>query len=190
VKGRGQRSHGMKQSSLLIFLLLPCSFAIAATSSEFARKCGVEASVSSARVFADSGDGKWKHYPNPKAVPEGNPDWSETAFMWGKSSSSPVLIAITGMGQDFADYTSYCFDRSGNLIGLDREFRTAWGWGFAEKRSYGKYGNEIIDSHFFSTKTKQQIPRPEGADDVPEALQVKLYKKLSEIPFSKLATRE
>ena len=186
----GQGNDGMKRLSLLIFLLLPCRFAVAATSSEFALNCGVEASVSSARVFADSGDGKWKHYPNPKAVPEGNPDWSETAFMWRKSGSSPVLIAITGMGQDFADCTSYCFDTSGNLIGLDREFRTAWGWGFAENRSYGKDGKEIINSHFFSTKTEQQIPRPEGADEVPEALQVKLYKKLTEIPFSKLATRE
>ena len=186
----GPINRDMKRLSLLVVLLQTCGFALAGTSSDFARTCGVEASVSSARVFADSGDGKWKHYPNPKSVPDGDPDWSETAFMWGRSRSSPVLIAITGVGQDFADYTSYCFDRSGNLIGLDREFRTAWGWGFAENRSDGRDGKEIINSHFFSTKTRQEIPRPDGADDVSEALQVKLYKKLSEIPFSKLATRE
>src|SRR6202023_2031398 len=77
VNALGPINRDMKRLSLLVVLLQTCGFALAGTSSDFARTCGVEASVSSARVFADSGDGKWKHYPNPKSVPDGDPDWSE-----------------------------------------------------------------------------------------------------------------
>jgi len=182
-----------RQSLYRVIFLLP--FVVAgfecrsAEVSEFARRCGVEAFIHSPRVFADSGDGKWKEYQNADKVPLGDPDWSEMAFMYRKSHSS-ILVTITGSGQDFAVYTSYCFDPAGNLTTLEREFRTAWGWGFAEHRSYHKAGHGTVKSHFFDTKRGQEIPRPSEADYVHEALQTKVFRKLTDLPFSGLIEQE
>jgi hypothetical protein len=152
----------------------------------FARACGVTPVIASARVFSDNDKKQWKEYANPKEVP-GNAQWSETAYVWAKPNS-PVVMDVEGLGEDFADSAYYCFDTSGRLSSIEHEFRTAWDWGFTEQRQFDSAGKETTKSHFFSTKDRKEIPRPQGANDVREAMTVKVYKRLSDVPFFSLLT--
>jgi hypothetical protein len=151
---------------------------------EFAQSCGVTAVVASARIFSDNNKNQWKEYLTPKQVPE-NTEWSERAYVLGKVDF-PVAIDVEGLGEDFGDSTYYCFNASGRLSSLEHEFRTAWGWGFAERRELDTNGGETTKSHFFSMTERKEIPRPANADDVREAMTVKIYKKLSDVPFFQL----
>ena len=153
---------------------------------EFAQSCGVTAVKGSARVFSDNDKNRWKEYPAPNKVPE-NTEWSENAYVWGKVGS-PVAIDVEGLGEDFGDSTYYCFNASGKLSSLEHDFRTAWGWGFTERRELDNDGRETAKSHFFSMKDRKEIPRPQAADDVREAMTVKIYKRLSDVPFFLLLT--
>jgi hypothetical protein len=151
---------------------------------EFAQTCGVTPVITSARLFSDNEKNRWKEYLTPKLVPE-NTEWSETAYVWGKVAF-PVVIDVEGLGEDFGDSTYYCFNASGKLSALEHEFRTAWGWGFAERREFDSDGRETSKSHFFSMKDRKEIPRPQAAGEVSEAMTVKVYKNLSDVPFSRL----
>jgi hypothetical protein len=91
--------------------------------------------------------------------------------------------------EDFADSTDYCFDTSGKLSSLEHEFRTVWDWGFTEHRKFDSGGMETTKSHFFSMKNRKEIPRPQGADDVSEAMNLKIYRRLPDVPFFQLLTR-
>ncbi len=173
---------------LLISTLPDCASGSVNHFAEFAQSCGVTPVTASARIFSDNEKNRWKEYPTPKLVPE-NTEWSETAYLWGKVAS-PVVIDVEGLGQDFGDSTYYCFNASGKLSALEHEFRTAWGWGFAERREFDSDGRETTKSHLFSTKDRKEIPRPQAADDVSEAMTVKVYKNLSDVPFSRLWTHE
>lgn len=168
-------------------LLAMCANRANGAVKQFAQSCSVEAATTSARVFSDNENNRWKEYATPKQVPE-NAEWSEIAYVWAKEGS-PVLIDIEGLGEDFGDSTYYCFDTSGKLSSLEHEFRTAWGWGFTEQREFDRDGKESAKSHFFSMKDRKEVPRPEGANDVREAMTLKLYKRLSEVPFLPLLTR-
>lgn len=173
-------------------ILLLSTFPERATASanhfaEFAQSCGVTAVIASARVFSDNDKNQWKEYPTPKQVPE-NTEWSETAYVWGKVDF-PVAIDVEGLGEDFGDSTYYCFNASGKLSSLEHEFRTAWGWGFAERREVDSGGRETTKSHFFSMKDRKEIHRPLATDDVREAMTVRMYKRLSDMPFFLLLTR-
>jgi len=152
----------------------------------FAQTCGVTAVIASARVFSDNDKKQWKEYANPKEVP-GNAQWSETAYVWAKPNS-PVVMDVEGLGEDFGDSAYYCFDTSGRLSSIEHEFRTAWDWGFTEQRPFDRAGKETTKSHFFSTKDRKEIPHPQGANDVREAMTVKVYKRLSDVPFFSLLT--
>ena len=147
----------------------------------FAQRCGVKAVLASARVFSDNDKNRWKEYADPKQVPD-NGEWSETAYVWA-SPGSPVVIDVEGVGQDFSDSTYDCFDSSHKLSSLEHEFRTAWGWEFTEERQFDRDGKEITKSHFFSTKDRTEIPHPQDADTVAEAMTAKVYNRLSDAPF-------
>ncbi|MGA8151574.1 MAG: hypothetical protein WB952_11535 [Terriglobales bacterium] len=141
----------------------------------------MEAVLASARVFSDNDKNHWKEYADPKQVPDSG-EWSNTAYAWAKPNS-PMLIDVEGVGQDFSDSTYYCFDSSRKLSSLEHEFRTAWGWGFTERRQLDRDGKETTKSQFFNMKDRSEIPRPQGADDVGEAMVVKVYNRLSDVPF-------
>jgi hypothetical protein len=173
-------------------ILLLSTYPIHATATvnnfgDFAQRCGVKVPIASARVFSDNSNKQWKEYASPKEVP-GNAEWSEIAYVWAKPDS-PVAIDVEGLGEDFGDSTYYCFDTSGRLKSVEHEFRTAWDWGFTEQRQFDVEGKETAKSHFFSTKDRKEISRPQGANDVREAMTVKVYKKLSDVPFFSVLTR-
>jgi hypothetical protein len=104
------------------------------------------------------------------------------AYVWG-TPNSPVVIDVEGVGQDFSDSAYYCFDASGKLSRLEHEFRTAWDWGFTEEKQFDSNGRETAKSNFFSMKDRKEIPRPQSANDVREAMAVKVYKRLSDVPL-------
>ena len=153
---------------------------------EFAQRCGVKAVTGSARLFSDN-EARWKEYATTKQVPQ-NTEWSENAYVWGKVGS-PVAIDVEGLGEGFGDSAYYCFNARGNLSSLEYEFRTTWGWGYAEHRELDNDGRETATSHFFRMKDRKEIPRPQAADDVHQAMTVKIYKRLSGVPFFLLLTQ-
>jgi hypothetical protein len=158
------------------------------TFSVFAQSCGVTAVIGAARVFSDNEKNRWKQYASPIQVPA-NGEWSETAYAWAKPNA-PAVIDVEGLGEDFGDSTYYCFDKSGRLSAMEYEFRTAWEWGFTEQRQFDSEGKESSKSHFFNMKDRKEISRPQGADDVREAMTVKIYKRLPDLPFFSVLTHE
>jgi hypothetical protein len=156
--------------------------------SVFAQSCGVTAVTREARVFSDNDKNRWKQYASPKQVPA-NQEWSETAYVWVKPNA-PAVIDVEGLGEDFADSTYYCFDNSGRLSAMEYEFRTAWEWGFTEQRQFDSEGKESSRSHFFNMKDRKEISRPQGANDVQEAMTVKVYKRLPNLPFFSVLTHD
>ena len=101
--------------------------------------------------------------------------WSKLGFI--------AFIDVEGLGEDFTDSSYYCFDSAGNLSSLDHEFRTAWGWGFAESSKVDSDGRETTKSHFFSMKDHKENPRPQGANDVREAMTAKVYRRFPDVAF-------
>ena len=185
----GDLRRSPRKMTLILLVMLgifPGVASAAASFDEFARNCGVSATVRTRRLFSDNDNDKnrWKEYSTPKQIPENN-EWWEAAYAWG-TSGSPAVIDVEGVGEDFADSSYYCFDASGKLSSLEHEFRTAWGWGYAERRDYDKGGKETSKSHFFDIKSRNQIPRPDGADDVKEAMTTRAYLRLPELPFFSL----
>jgi hypothetical protein len=84
-------------------------------------------------------------------------------------------------GKDFTDYYYYCFNRQGALIRVERQFRTAWRWGFTETISYDDKGNEEErTSNYFDTKNEQAIEPPEKSDLVTPS---KIFRTVSSLPF-------
>jgi hypothetical protein len=92
---------------------------------QFAAKCGVTIADFRERVFADGSNDKWKEYGSAKEFPAPESEWFEVARIWTKAGL-PTVVEIEGIGQDFSDYTLYCFDGGGVFSGLDHEFRTEW----------------------------------------------------------------
>ena len=148
---------------------------------EFAESCGIKAVRTSARVFSDNDRNRWEEYSTAKKVPE-NAEWSETAYVWSKLGFI-AFIDVEGIGEDFTDSSYYCFDSAGNLSSLDHEFRTAWGWGFAESSKVDSDGRETTKSHFFSMKDRKEIPRPQGANDVQRGNDSKSIQKTARCAF-------
>jgi len=108
--------------------------------------------------------------------------------MW-RGDKETFLIRTDEPGEDFEAYTEYCFSKGGQLIHLAYELRTAWGWAF---RMGGPVKDGAIhndSSGFVSTKTDRPIPKPQSADDVPEALKPSLFLQANRLPFYELLSR-
>ena len=147
----------------------------------FARACGVpDAMQRKPRVFASPDETSWHEYPSLKEIPEWASEWTEKASVW-RGGGSPTLVVITGVGQDFADYSYYCFSRQGILFRVKREFRTAWRWGFAESIFYDGRGNEEERTRrYFDTRDEQTIEPPKESDLVTP---VKIFRTVASLPF-------
>jgi hypothetical protein len=147
----------------------------------FARACGVPSAIQqSPRIFASPDETSWHEYQSIKEIPEWPSEWTETASVWSRAGS-PVLVRVVGVGQDFSDYSYYCFDHQGILIRMERQFRTAWRWGFAETILYDKKGNEEErTSSYFDTRNEQAIEPPQESDLVTSA---KIFRNVTSLPF-------
>jgi hypothetical protein len=147
----------------------------------FARACGVRDAIQQRpRIFASPDETSWHEYPSIKDIPDWASEWTETASVW-RRAGSPTLVAVAGAGQDFADYYYYCFNPQGIVTRVEREFRTAWGWGFAETILYDNKGNEEErTSRYFDTKDEHTIEPPQESDLVTPS---EIFRKVSLLPF-------
>ncbi len=137
-------------------------------------------------MFADpDGKNELKEYRTMDAIPELSNDGGAFARLW-TGTDGKVLIRIEEPGEDFAEYSDYCFDRTGQLIQLRFELRTAWGWGYRTEGPILKGTLAVKMGEFFSTKTEAHIKRPQQADDIPDALKPGICLKKSKLPFFKL----
>ncbi|HXF14492.1 MAG TPA: hypothetical protein VN517_15155 [Terriglobales bacterium] len=150
---------------------------------EFTKKCGLSTD-SNPRLFAAADGEHWKEYPSLDKIPEQNIDWSEGAFVL--HSSEATATEIDGVSQDFSNSSLYCFDDHGKLAQIERDFATAWGWGYSETDLFKNGKVYSHQEHYFETKTRAVIPRPAGYDDVHDAMKLKVYKSIKELPFFKL----
>jgi len=154
-----------------------------------AQRCGVDLKKPVQRFFANP-DGKkgWHEYRSIREVPELANDAGDFAALW-EGPDGKFLVLMEEPGEDFAAYTDYCFDRKGRLLQLRFELRTAWGWGFREEGPVLKGAVVAQVSEFFDTKTEHTIQRPEVADEVPEALNPRLFLHREQLPFSSLLSK-
>lgn len=100
-----------------------------------------------------------------------------------------ALVRLEEPGEDFNAYTDYCFEKTGQLVQLRFELRTAWGWGYREE---GPVVNRALAhqmSEFFGTKDEVAVTRPEQADDIADALRPHLYARKSRLPFARLLSK-
>jgi len=147
------------------------------------RFCGVSKDRRATKVFADP-DGKsgWHRYQSTKSAPELELGFGKfAAFRPG--SHGRTLIGLEEPGEDIYSYTAYCFERSGRLVYLGFELRTAWGWGFREEGPVRQGALVPEKSGFFDTQNDHAVPKPENAEDLSEALKPHLYLKTSDLPF-------
>ena len=151
---------------------------------DFHRKCGL-LTDSKPRIFAAPDGQHWKEYASLKEIPEPDMDWSAGAYLLHQNGAQ-TAVQIDGSGQDFSDSSLYCFDAKGKLTRIEREFRTAWGWGYSETDSFKNATLALHQEHYFDTKTEAVISRPAGFDDVHDAMKLKIYRTVKQLPFSKL----
>ena len=149
------------------------------------QRCGADPNEPPARVIANSEGKGWQQYPDVKSVPELQLNAGAAVMQW-PGSHGKLLVAIQELAEDFSVYAYYCFDKAGYLTQIRYELGTAWRWGCREEGSVVKKKFNRETSIFFSTETEQPIPRPEQADDVPDALKPTFYLKKSQLPFFQL----
>jgi hypothetical protein len=173
----------------ILCVLLTGVCAAGASQSKLEQQCGIDEHQPAQRVFAKVDDQQpWREYQTLKAVPELALGFGTSAEMW-KSEKQTLLIRTDEPGEDFEGYTEYCFDKSGQLVGLAYELRTAWGWGFRMSGPVKDGAVRDESTEFFDTKTGRAISRPQGADDAPEALKPSLFRRASQLPFYYLLSR-
>jgi hypothetical protein len=171
--------------AIAVLVLLGAFSVVASTErfDAFSKECGLSPN-SKSRIFAAADGEHWKEYQGVDRIPEGNSDWSEGAFVL--RNGQVVAAEVDGVGEDFSDSSFYCFDLHGKLTQIERDFTTAWGWGYSETDSFKDGAVSAHQEHFFDTKTRAQIYRPAGYDDVHDAMKLKVYKSIKELPFFKL----
>ena len=156
-----------------------------ASQSQTAKRCGTEQGRPAQRVFSNVEGTGWREYRSVDNVPEAALGGGEYAFLWvGRDRN--VLIRVEEPTEDFAAYTDYCFDPTGQLIHLKFELRTAWGWGFRKEGPILKGSLRARTREFFDTNTEESISRPKQAADIADWLKPQLYLRKSQLPFSKL----
>lgn len=167
-------------------LLANAAVASSAVQATAERACGVDMHNPAKRVFAKVDDNQpWREYMRLEDVPELALGFGTSAELWAGDNGS-LLIRTVEPGEDFWSYTEYCFNKDGQLTRLAYEVRTAWGWAF---QMGGPILNGAVraDSRgFSSTETGKAVPKPDGADDVREALKPTLYTEERRLPFYSL----
>ena len=176
-------------SAAILSVLLTGIHEAGGTQATTGQQCGIATHQSAQRVFAKANEQQsWREYKRIEDVPELALGFGISAEMW-TSDKQTLLIRTDEPGEDFEGHTEYCFNKTGELIALGYELRTAWGWGF---RMSGPVKDGAVyhkSMEFFNTTTDKPIPRPEGADDVPEALRPSLFGRADQLPFYSLLAK-
>lgn len=153
-----------------------------------ARECGVDTDQPAQRIFADpEGKHAWHEFKRLKDVSEIQSSRHFAQF-W-TSSSGNVFIQIEEPSEDWFTYTDYCFGKTGRLVALRFEVRTAWGYGFRESGPIVKGIFRPRTSDYFKTDNEAAITRPEQAEDFVDALKPYIYNRESRLPFAKLISK-
>jgi hypothetical protein len=171
-------------TTIVLCLLLVCAGSLSATNPQTAQRYGVDTGKIPQQTLADpSGDGAWHEYDKTADIPA--LAGGAAAFVW-TGVGGKQFILLQEATEDWDTFTSYCFDPRGRLWRLGYELRTAWGWGFRERGLIASGKLRVETSGFFDTSNERAIPKPESADDIPEALKPDLYLMKSKLPFFKL----
>jgi hypothetical protein len=151
-----------------------------------AQHCEIHSARPARQVFAKVDDRQpWTQYKRVEGIPELSLGFGTSAETW-TGPDGALLVRTEDPGEDFNAYTDYCFNKTGELVHIDYQLRTAWDWGF---RMAGLVMDGTLHTNrraFFSTESEKPIPRPKGADDIPDALNPVLYRTLSKLPFAHL----
>lgn len=149
--------------------------------------CNVKAlAPPDARTFAAlSAQKQWHEYGNVKGISELETNGGESAQFWRENDGGSSVYLVEP-GEDFWTFTRYCFDGAGQLRQVSFEVRTAWGWAYGLEGSVVESVLRLDSTQFFNIKTGKQIPRPDGASDVSNALVPVLYLSIAKLPFAQL----
>lgn len=176
-------------ASVLCLFAAPTSAHTSTVESPTAQQCGVEQNRLAQRIFADpDGEHGWREYRSVKDAPELQLGFGQLARFWA-GPDGKALIRLEEPGEDFNAYTDYCFSKTGHLLSLRFELRTAWGWGFREEGPIVSGTLRPRTSEFFNTKDELPVTRPEQAGDIPDALRPHLYARTSRLPFAKFLSK-
>jgi hypothetical protein len=155
-----------------------------ARSNDLTAECGTTVGARHERVFSNAGGKKWNEYPDTSSIPPLDLDTGERAFSVATNRNGGHYVRTVEYGEDSSTFQTSCFGATGRLESLHYEMRTAWGWGYEDRRSFSKQGGLLRHtSRFFDTESNKTIRRPEGADDVPGFLKPVVYKSFDSLPF-------
>jgi hypothetical protein len=91
-----------------------------------ARECGVDEDRPAQRTFADpEGKNAWREFKKLKDVPEIQ-SYGRFAQLW-TGTDGKFFVRVKEPSEDWFTYTDYCFGKTGQLVALRFEVRTAWG---------------------------------------------------------------
>lgn len=152
-----------------------------------AEKCGVDFNKPATRVFVDAtAKEPWTEIRDIRTLPDVNlNDGGRVARVW-KGTDGNVLVFVEEPGEDFDIASEYCFDKDGAISRIRFQVKTAWRWGFREE-GLVKDGAIVAETNeFFDMDNGEKVPKPSGANEIPETLKPKVYTKITELPFAKL----
>ena len=150
-----------------------------------AEQCAPDLSQATERIFANPGGKSWNEYATVKQAPMLDGNQGELMIAVKTSASGRRFARFVGYGEDNARYQGNCYDHNGRLVSLHHEMRTAWGWGYEDKRTFSSRNKELSKSvRFFDLKNNQAIARPVQAGDVPDFTKPSIYNNFDSLPIA------
>ncbi|MEQ1354606.1 MAG: hypothetical protein ABLT11_11345 [Candidatus Acidiferrum sp.] len=175
-------------ASLACLLFSTVGNCAATIKDSIARECGVDADQPAQRIFADpEGKNAWREFKKLKDVTEIQ-TYGRFAQLW-TASDGKVFVHMEEPSEDWFTYTDYCFGKTGRLVALRFEVRTAWGWDYRESGSVVKGILRPRTSGFFDADREKPIAKPENAADVAAALTPFVFAQESQLPVAKLLSK-
>jgi hypothetical protein len=148
---------------------------------KFASQCGIDFDKAAKRIFINSASRGWREHTDATKPPELGDD--EETFTVRTDSGKRYSRAVHS-GDDFDTYQEDCFAESGKLKFFHYEFRTIWGWGYEEARTYDPAGKMLEKTtRYLDTLTEKTIEEPEQAKDVAGEMKPRIHKTYSVMPF-------
>jgi hypothetical protein len=155
-----------------------------------ARQCAPDLDSAAERIFANPDGKSWSEYRRVKQVPPLDGNDGEKMIAIKSSSTGRHFVRFVEYGEDSATYQADCYDQDGALSTMQYDLRTAWGWGYEDVRTFARGKVLHRSTRFFNIRTNQDIERPAQADDVPDFLKPKIYKKFGAIPIAGVLKQE
>jgi hypothetical protein len=150
-----------------------------------AEQCAPDLAAVTERVFANPGGKTWNEYATVKKVPRLDGDKGEMTVTVKTSASGHHFVRSIEYGEDNARFQTDCYEQDGRLLSSHYEMRTAWGWGYEEKRTLSSGKKAWSKSvRFFDLKNNQAIQRPEQAGDVPDFTKPSIYNNFDSLPVA------